>query len=604
MPGLRPRFLAALALWLFVGALGNAFAEEYFRHDSRRWSRAAEAVVHVDLDRVEPNSALVSCRREKGKWKTIPFATADLEGTALSIYSATNPAPVHLALSERGPHAVYLGLATTSGGFHIGGNGLKAKLSDEAVFRRLANNLPLLPNRRGVIQECYLASAVLDGQDLEIAPLHGLPATLCYVKLVPLTAAELAEANAPSLRRSAIATFDGHSWIWPFRPTTAEQLAEEFRGFETSDVGKWWFQVTGADLVNYPSEIGNHPGEGTVDFPSEAYAAYTESLETLFAAGVNPLQVAREEARRQGAEFHVILRPGGWVGSMPYEETFNSRFYAEHPEWRCFDKDGTPTFYLSYAVPEVRAQLLAIFRETLVHQPEGVGFTFNRGMPLMLWEDAFCERFASMHGADAKTLPDDDPRVHATRAAVMTDFLTELRTLLDETAAAQGRKERYRISLGTFAKEEDNRRWGLDLENWVKAGLVDEIAVAWFAYHTSFTKTPGQIDMDYYRRITEGTGTKVHPMMIAWKTGKPKEFCAKAAAYLAGGAAGIAIWDPQVQKAWPEKSPGNVFDVLARVGHREELERWAREGVPQALSIPLTRLDENHFSRWFPNTGF
>lgn len=599
----RPLFVLATCV-LFAFPTGSPGADDLFRHDSRRWSRAGEAVVHTDLAKVEPASALVSGRREKGKWKTLPFATAELEGTALSIYSATNPAPVRLALSERGPHAVYLGLATTSGGFDIGGNGLKAKLGDEPVFKRLANNLPLLENRRGVIQECYLAAADLTGQPLEIAPLPGLPATLCYVKLVPLTEAELAEANAPSPHRTAIATFDGHSWIWPFRPTTAEQLAEEFRGFETSDVGKWWFQVTGADLVNYPSEVGTYPGEGTVDFPNGTYAAYTRTLETLFKAGVNPLQVAREEARKQGAEFHVILRPGGWVGSMPYEETFNSRFYHEHPEWRCYDKDGTPTFYMSHAVPEVRARMLAVLRETLAFQPEGVGFTFNRGMPLMLWEDAFCERFAAMHGADAKSVPDDDPRIHATRAAVMTDFLLEVRALLDEVAAEQGRKEPYRISLGTFAKEEDNRRWGLDLENWIQRGLVDDLAVAWFAYHTSFTKTPGQIDMDYYRRIAEGTKTKVYPMMIAWKTGKPKEFCAKAAAYLAEGAAGIAIWDPQVQKGWPDHSPGNVFDVLARTGHLEELERWAKAGVPQPLSVPLTRLDENHFSRWFPNTGF
>ena len=110
--------------------------------------------------------------------------------------------------------------------------------------------------------------------------------------------------------------------------------------------------------------------------------------------------------------------------------------------------------------------------------------------------------------------------------------------------------------------------------------------------------------MEYYHRITKGTKTKAYPMVIAWKTGKPKELCKQASAYLAAGDPGIAIWDPQVMKGWPEGSPGNVFDVLGKLGHRDELERWAKDGVPQPLMIPLTRLDENYFSRWFPNTGF
>ncbi len=594
--------LRAACLLLVLTCLAQA--EEYYKNDSRTFAQADRATVHDDLAKMQPASALITGKRQKGKWKMIPFATADLKGMALSIYSATNPPPVRLPLAERGWHAVYLGLATTSGGFTSGGNGLKARLSGEPVFKRLANNLVLLPNRRAVIQECFLTVAELQGQSLEIAPLPGLAATVCYVKTVPLTEAEAKTALAPSKHRTSIATFDGHSWIWPFRPGTAEELAEEFRGLEGTDIGKWWFQVTGSDLVCYPSKVGNYPGQGTEDFPTGAYAAYTRSLEALFKKGVNPLQVAREEARRQGAEFHVMLRPGGWMGSMPYEETFNSRFYQNHPEWRCYDKDGTPAFYMSYAVPEVRRHLLDIFRETLELQPDGVGFLFNRGMPLMLWEEAFCERFRQMHHADAKSVDDDDPRIHATRAAVMTDFMLEVRALLDETAAKQGRKERCKISLGTFAQEADNRRWGLDLASWIQQGLVDDLAVTWFAYHTSFEKAPGRIDMEYYRQLIQGTQVKVWPMVISWKTGKPKELCQKAADWLAAGDPGIAIWDPQVQKGWPEGSSGNVIDVLGHLGHLEDLRRWAKEGPPAPLSIPLTRLDDNHFSRWFPNTGF
>lgn len=605
-----PLYLAALCLLGGISAAektaGNP-TPDLFPNDSRGWSRVSQAVVLTDFAKAAPASALITGKREKGKWKLIPFATSDMKGLALSAYGGTAPPVVRLPLEPRGWHAVYVGLSTTSGGFNIGGNGIRARLSGEPVFKRMANNLALLENRRAVIQECYLTVAELNGQSVEIAPLAGLPATVCYVKLVPLTDAEVQARKAKpaaSATRTSIATFDGHSWIWPFRPTTAEELAEEFRGFEDTDIGKWWFQVAGADLVCYPSKVGTYPGEGTTDFPSGSYAAYTRSLETLFKKGVNPLKVAREAARAQGAEFHVMLRPAGWVGSMPYEETFNSKFYYAHPEWRCVDRDGTPTFFMSYAVPEVRRQLLEIFRETLELQPEGVGFLFNRGMPLMLWEDAFGARFQKMHQADAKSVPDDDPRIHATRAAVMTDFMTEVRALLDETAAKQGRKERYKISLGTFAKEADNQKWGLDLPLWIQRGLVDELATTWFAYHTSFTTTPGQVDMDYYRRITKGTNTKAYPMVIAWKTGKPKELCKNVAAFLAAGDPGVAIWDPQVQKGWPEGSPGDVFDVLGRLGHRDDLLRWSKNGVPQPLTIPLIRLDENYFSRWFPNTGF
>lgn len=578
-------------------------APDYLPNDSRRWEQVLKAVVLTDFSKAEPAAALITGKRQKGKWKLIPFSTAEWKGMAISAYGGTAPPVVRLPVGERGWHAVYVGLATTSGGFNIGGNGIKARVSDEPVFKRMANNLPLGENRRAMIQECFLTVAELKGQSVEIAPLPGLPANVCYVKLVPLSDAEVLARNskpAKSPMRTSIATFDGHSWIWPFRPTTAAELQEEFRGFEDTDIGKWWFQVTGADLVCYPTKVGTYPGEGTTDFPSGTYANYTRTLEALFKKGINPLKVAREAARAHGAEFHVMLRPAGWVGSMPYEETFNSKFFYQHPEWRCVDRDGTPTFYMSYAVPEVRRQLLEIFRETLEMQPEGVGFLFNRGMPLMLWEDAFCQRFQQRHGVDAKTVPEDDPRIFATRAEIMTEFMSEVRGLLDETARKQGRTQPYKISLGTFAKETDNQKWGLDLPAWIQRGLVDEVAVTWFAYHTSFA----QPDMAYYRRITKGTKTRAYPMVIAWKTGKPKELCTNVAAFLAAGDPGVAIWDPQVQKGWPEGSPGNVFDVLGRLGHADEMQRWSKNGVPSPLTIPLTRLDENYFSRWFPNTGF
>ncbi len=594
------------AILAFLPArVSTAAPAELLPTDSRRWSQAGAGVVITDLSTVEPAKALTKGLRQKAMWKLLPFATAEMQGWALSCYSGTGAPLVRVPLAPRGWHAIYVGMATVSTGFKEAKTGLKAKLSSEPVFKNLANNLALLPNRVDVIQEQFLTVAELDGQSVELAQQSGLAATVCYIKAVPLTPAEVAAWTAAQTEsrpatRTAIATFDGHSWIWPYKPQTASDLLANFRGFEASDVGKWWFQVLGADLVCYPTKVGNIPGEGTLDFSSGAHATYVRSLETLFKKGINPLQVAREAARAQGAEFHVMLRPAGWKAAIPFEETFNSKFFEAHPEWRCVDRDGTPTMHMSYAFPEVRRHLLEIFRETLELQPDGVGFLFNRGMPMILWEEAFGARFQAMHHADARTVPEDDPRILATRAAIMTDFMQEIRALLDATAKQQGRTQRYKISLGTFAKEEDNQKFGFDLPRWIEQGLVDDLGVAWFAHHTSFA----QPDMAYYSRLTKGTKVGVYPFIISWKSGKPAELCKKVTAFYQQGASGIAIWDPQVETGWTEQPHGNLFDTLSHVGHRDLIARWAKDGVPLPLAIPLTRLDENHYSRWFPTTGF
>ncbi|MEN3941894.1 hypothetical protein WJU23_11415 [Prosthecobacter sp. SYSU 5D2] len=596
--------LALACLSLRAAPPETAKAEKaMFPADSRHWSQHAEAVVISDLSKALPADSLTQGRREKGKWKAIPYSTADSEGWALSCYAQTGAPEVRVPLTQKGWHAVYIGASTVGALSKEMRNGWRAKLSDEPIYRRMANNLALLPNRRDVIQEGFLTVADLNGQSVEFASLPGLSATLCYIKLVPLTDAEAQSwtARKPNpATRTSIATFDGHSWIWPFQPRTEADLRANFRGFENTDFKKWWFQVLGADLVTYPTKVGNLPGEDTLDFSSDAHKAFVESVKALHQAGINPLKVARDVAREQGVEFHIMLRPAGWKASMPYEETFDSKFYAAHPEWRCVDRDGSATMHMSHAFPEVRQHLLDILRETLELQPEGVGMLFNRGMPLMLWEKPFCDRFQAMHGADARTVPEDDPRIYATRAAIMTEFMQDIRRLLDETAAAQGRKERYQISLGTFSKEVDNQKWGIDLPRWIEKGLVDDLGVTWFAYHTSFA----QPDMDYYMRLTKGTQIGVYPFVISWKTGLPQEFCKKITGFYQKGATGIAIWDPTVKDGWSLKPHGNLMDVISQMGDRSQMLKWAKEGVPLPLSIPLTRLDENTYSRWFPTTGF
>jgi hypothetical protein len=584
---------------------------KWFPDDPRQWSGYARSAFVTDLSRVADGNAVTTGRREKGKWKVLPFEAGNLKGQALSCYAFTGAPRVSLPLGRTGWHAVYVGLSTVSGGIEKAqSSGLQARLGSSPVFRRMKNNLKLAPKRRDVVQEQFLAIAELkDGETIEFAPLPHTAATVMYVRLVPLTEAERrawAQDAADKTRRNNVATFDGHSWIWPYQPKTEADLLGTFEGLQTTDFGQWWFGVVGADLVNYPTKVGTVLGRLSQDYPTREHEAFATSLEELLQRGVNPLLVARHAARRQGRAFHVFLRPAAWGASIPFEETFESRFFREHPEWRAVDREGKRTLHLSWAVPEVRRQTLAIFRETVeMADPEGVGLFFNRGMPLMLWEEAFARRFRVEHGIEILQVEAEDPRIHRLRGRIMTEYFRELRALLDELGAQRGGK-RYAISVAAFADKKYNERFGLDVETWVKERLVDQVSIL-VAYHTDSYAPP---NLAYYRSVVEGTGVKLFPFVVAWRTtlwneGKPADFCRLIRRWQEQGVDGIGVWDPAIEKGYgQEASEGQPIDVLAYLGHRELIAHWAEHGVPLPPSRPVTRLGENEYSTWFPNTGY
>jgi len=278
-----------------------------------------------------------------------------------------------------------------------------------------------------------------------------------------------------------------------------------------------------------------------------------------------------------------------------------SEFYEAHPEWRCIDHDGTPTMHLSYAAEEVQDHLIEVYREVLQRDPDGVGLMFHRGMPMMLWEEPFCRRFIERFGMDPRKLADDDPRVFQLRAEIVTGFMRRIRAVLDETARKDGNLDRrLKLAVTTFATLADNRRFGLDVESWIQDKLIDQIGIAWFAHYTSGLKTKAG-DTAYYSRITEGTDVKIFPFHVGWKMSSATDLLSKVTRDYDAGADGIAVWDPNQFESWQNgKNP--YWPLVSRLGHREKL----RDGslLFKPIATPLTRLGENYYSRWYPNTGF
>lgn len=583
-------------------------------HDARQWQGYARSTLVTDLAQAQPAAAVAAGPRQKGKWHVLPFQTAAFSGQALSIYPNTNPAPVRLALPATGWHAVYVGLATVprNSDRNYEGNSVLLKLGSARTYLRLANNMkPVFP-QRDVIQEQLLTVANLGANEtLELRALPLYAVTLTHVRLVPLTEGERAawqpEVAQPA-HRTAIATNDGHSWIWPYCPRTAEDLRPPFESFERSDFDQWWFCPLGADLACYPTKVGTVASGEATDFFSPPYDEFQRSVLALLQNGVNPLTVARAVVKEQGREFHFVVRPEAFGASMPYEETFASKFYQAHPEWRCVDREGRQAMYLSYAEPGVRQHTLAFIREAVeMCDPDGVGFFFNRGIPLMLWEKAFQARFRAEYGLDVMTVPAEDPRIHRLRGKIMTEYLRELRAMLDELGRARGNK-RYKISAATFTQKAFNDRFGLDIETWVREGLVDQLAVASATVYDQENLPP---NMDYYLKVVAGTGVKVYPFPVAWDltlwnpSGRLEDFCQSVVKWYDAGVPGIAVWDPDNGSGFTRNpTEGTSMDLLRYIGHRDLLAYWSAHGVPKSNLFPLLKLGDNEYSEWLPNRGY
>lgn len=565
----------------------------WFPDDARQWTNYEKSIILNDLSAVSPQSALHEGKRKRGKWKVLPYATDNINGKALSIYTKSDAENISLPLKQSGLYAIYVGLASVPLFHNSEKSGIRVKLGSESVYLNLFNEMDWLDYKRDQIQEHFFAVGnIRKGESIDFSQMPLLPATVAYVRLVPLERKEynayLKEREQMEHRKN-IMTIDGHGMLLATRAREAEDIQGHLRGFEGSDYGKWWYQILGADLVHYPSQIGTLAGSGAELLPRWYDEEFVASAEGLIENGVNALTVARKLAAEQGSEFHVMVRPQGWVGAMPFDETFNSRFYYDHPEWRAVDEYGASTYYMSYAVPQVRKHLLNMIRETVeMSNPDGVGILFNRGAPFMLWEEAFAKEFKAAFNQELASVETTDPRISALRARIMTGMLVDLRKMLDQLGNQYGKT--YKISMSVVDKGQ-NEIHGLDIENWIKNGLVDDLAVP-----------PGETE--YYERITTGSKTNFYPLILPWdRYPAPGEFANRISKYYGDKAAGIAVWDGDMEPYKQAVEP-HLPHLLRYLGRPGLIEYWRTNTMPRPNTFRLTQMGDNYFSGWLPNNGF
>ncbi len=443
----------------------------------------------TDLDRAEPASAIRSTPQPR-HWRAMSYRTDSLSGTMLAAGLETAAPTVRYPLDARGLHAISIGtvpIRTAAEGLTLG---VPLKLSGDDSFSFITMEPARRPDHGVDVVECYWKIADLTGQQLDIGQASArigegdgpgayacAAARVVYIKLVPLTDAEISDWRADQARsdtRRLFAHNDAHFAQYLFRLTSADDVRREIEQYHESDFSRMYWEAGGGDQLAYFSAIGRrHTLDGLEDYGRRGDRMHAESWRVFREEGVDPFDVALEQTHAVGMEFHAGYRVAAFQYPPPLDHhNHGDTYFARHPEFHGEDRAGNRTPRISYSYPEVREYVASLLCEMAERPIDGVCLLYNRRPPLVEYEPPLVDGFTREFGCDPRTLPEDDPDWLAYRAGTLTQFMRDVRAAMDE--ASQGRR-RIAVSAITEASEAENLMQGIDLVTWVREGLVDTL---------------------------------------------------------------------------------------------------------------------------------
>ena len=205
-------------------------------------------------------------------------------------------------------------------------------------------------------------------------------------------------------------------------------------------------------------------------------------------------------------------------------------------------------------------------RECLERGADGACLCFARGFPLVRYEQPVLDRYRERYGGDARELDDRDERLRSVWAEITTEWIREIRDLLDEFGPS-ARYERRKLALIAGPDMEWCLGYGIDVGAWGRAGLVDVVAPYPRGIERREDLAAVMIDgVEEYARALEGTSVELVPSLgsFADHAMTVGELRTRADGCYRMGATGLSRWDtdhwmihlqlesPVVQRLWVE----------------------------------------------------
>ena len=234
--------------------------------------------------------------------------------------------------------------------------------------------------------------------------------------------------------------------------------------------------------------------------------------------------------RGAGAFISFRLNDAHMIGKNTPEKgniAFSAEIFVEHPEYKIGSmSDGTSEQVLDFRHEEVRAEKLKLIRE-LIENYELDGFELD-----------FCRRFAFFN---------IDKTTEAERIQIMTDFVAEVRAMLDEATAKDGRYRHLSVRIPIYSDQYG--RMGIDLQKFEEAGVTMFNFTSSYFMDQNFDLAPlkAQLtdalvycELNFITAYTEDSeGLRVH------RRAQPEQYYTTALQAYAQGADGMSFFNFQ-----------------------------------------------------------